>query len=529
MSSLRHRGGDLYPGEAFTPPVAIRPFSLPAFILNFAAGCLMPFAFAPYDQQWLAPLALVIWLGLLLRTHAPFRLSFAFGLGWFGFGSWWLAVTFHHYGHLPWSAAIAFQLLAGVVLAIYPALWGWLARKLSRQDTLALLIIFPLLAVPEEWLRGHLFTGLPWTELGILTLNTPWIGWGSVVGGLGLSLIPALLAATLVTGAIAWQQRALRAPALVMGLLCLLIAVTAPTPDTPTSPPIQVTLVQPNVSQDAKWDRTRLTTIMQRLVTLSSGIKSGAGKSDLIVWPEAATPFFLSHAPGWRQWLRKQVEHWHTPLLFGGLRQMEDGTASNGAWLLVPGQQSIPFVGKHHLVPFGEYVPSWVPWLHKLVPDIGNFQPAHDSGVVTVPRGTTPLKIATLICYESIFSDEMRTRILHGANLIAVLTNDAWYDRTPASWEHLQASQMRAVESDRFVLRAANTGVSAIIAPDGTIRTTIPWWQQGVVRGVVHPISTITPYVHFGDWPMLLFSLLAIVFLCTRLTVKFRTTEGILP
>ncbi|MDX8409123.1 MAG: apolipoprotein N-acyltransferase, partial [Mariprofundales bacterium] len=502
-----------HPGGAGAPP-SLNPNmrasrlaggtpALPGFLLALAAGGMMPFAYAPYDWKGLAVVALAIWLELLARTSRPFAVSFAFGLGWFGLGSWWLATTFHHYGQLPWPAAIAFQLLVGGVLALFPALWGWIAHRISNRH---LLLIFPLLALPEEWLRGHLFTGLPWTELGNLALGTPWIGWGSIVGGLGLSLIAPLLASAMIAVFYSLQHRSWRQPAAILFAIATLLAITAPAAVIPTTPKIQVALVQPNIPQDAKWSPDWLATTMQRLARLSAT----ADHAELIVWPEAATPFFLSRAAGWQQWLRQQVDSWRTPLLFGGLKEMTDGTAANGAWLLSPGQQQTPFVGKHHLVPFGEYVPSWVPWLHKLVPDIGDFHPAQDSGTITLTAGGNPLNIGVLICYESIFADEMRQRLEGGANLLAVLTNDAWYDHSPAAWQHLQAAQMRAVESGRFVLRAANTGVSAIIAPDGTIRATIDWWQQGVVQGTVSPSIHTTPYSRFGDWPIMSLALLLI-------------------
>ncbi|MDX8413869.1 MAG: apolipoprotein N-acyltransferase [Mariprofundales bacterium] len=486
-------------------PVSYR---LPIALL---AGAAMPFAFAPYHWWPLALLALAVWIALLApaqaaQAAAPFRLSFAFGLGWFAIGSWWLAPTFHHYGNLPWIAAIAFQLLIGAVLALFPALLGWSAARLSNNKPLLLMLLFAPLTLLEEWVRGHIFTGLPWIELGNLMLGTAWIGWGSVVGGLGLSLLPPLLAAGL-WGA---TQPHLRRSAIAILLVGAALAVTAPTIVIPQQPQLRVALIQPNIAQDQKWDRNFLVTTMHRLRDLSAAT---ASQVDLIVWPEAATPFFLAHAPGWQRWLTTQVTSWRTPLLFGGLKQRDDSSAANGAWLL--GQQSSTplFVGKHHLVPFGEYVPDWIPWLHKLVPDIGDFRPSHDSGVLTL---SDSVRIGVLICYESIFADEMRARIRHGANILAVLTNDAWYDRSPAAWQHLQAAQMRAVEGNRFVLRAANTGITASIAPDGTIHHTMGWWQQGAVITTAIPINAISPYCRYGDWPMLLLALGCIALLRWR-------------
>ncbi len=459
----------------------------------------MQFAFSPYDLWPLAILLLTIWLALLARSPRPFACGFAFGLGWFAIGAWWLAPTFHHYGHLAWPLAILGELLTGTALACLPALLGWSVVRLSSDDARALLLLFAPLTVLEEWLRGHLFTGLPWTELGNLTLDTPWIGWGGVVGGLGLSLLPPLVA----TGLWGLSRRELRRSASALLGSAALLALLAPATSVPETPPTRITLAQPNIAQDVKWDRRWLETTMQRLATLSANGRD----SDLILWPEAATPFFLSDTPGWRAWIAAHVDRWQTPLLFGGLKRTQDDTAANGAWLLRPNRSDTAFVGKHHLVPFGEYVPAWLPWLHKMVPDIGNFRPATDSGVLTIGDA---LRVGVLICYESIFADEMRHRIAGGANMLAVLTNDAWYDRSPAAWQHLQAARMRAVESNRFVLRAANTGVSAIIAPDGRITATTDWWQPAIVTGIATPIATVTPYCRYGDTPLLATLLLMI-------------------
>ncbi|MDQ6964600.1 MAG: apolipoprotein N-acyltransferase [Mariprofundales bacterium] len=503
--------------RAALPPSTERVFAryssptLSRLTTALLAGAALPFAFAPYYWWPVAVVSLAVWVGLLApsRTHhsAPFSISLSFGCGWFITGSWWLAATFHHYGHLPWLAAIAFQLLIGTLLALYPALLGWSVARLAGRSPLLLMLLFSPLTLLEEWIRGHLFTGLPWVALGNLMVDTPWIGWGSTVGGLGLSLVAPMLAAAL------WgiTQTRLRRSAATILLCCVVLAITAPTTTTPHQPRLHVALIQPNIAQDQKWSSSYLLSTMQQLRELSL---ASAPQADLIVWPEAATPFFLSTASGWYQWLTEQVAAWQTPLLFGGLKEREDGSAANGAWLLTDQSVTLPpFVGKHHLVPFGEYVPSWIPWLHKLVPDIGEFRPSHDSGTLTLSR---EIKIGVLICYESIFADEMRARIQGGATLLTVLTNDAWYDRSPAAWQHLQAAQMRAVESRRFVLRAANTGISAVIAPDGTIRDTIEWWQQGALNSTVTAINTITPYCRYGDWPILLLVILYTVALRWR-------------
>jgi len=180
---------------------------------------------------------------------------------------------------------------------------------------------------------------------------------------------------------------------------------------------------------------------MSRYAGLSADV---APASDIIIWPEAAVPFFLSRASGWDEWLSGEISSWKTPLLFGGLKMTGESTANNGLFAHDPQQSERQFAGKQHLVPFGEYVPSWIPFLHVLVPEIADFRPAEDGGVVEA-RG---IHYGALICYESLFPEQARSRVEHGAQVLVNITNDAWYGTTPAAWQHFQAARMRAVEPD---------------------------------------------------------------------------------
>lgn len=462
--------------------------------MAFGLGAMMPFAFSPYDQPWLAPLLLAGFLGLLMRGYA---VGYAFGLGWFGLGAWWLAPTLHTFGHLSWLVAILCVALVGCVMAALPALLGWLCWRTAGR-TAWVLAAFPAATVCEEWLRGHLFTGLPWTALGNVLLDTPAIGWASWFGVYGVAALPALAAAVVaLLGMRQWR------PALAGGVLAALLFWIAPHVGVePQGSAHRAALVQGNIPQDQKWDAAFVDETMQRYADLSASAADGDSGLELIIWPEAAVPFFLERAPGWNGWLNAQIERWHTPLLFGGLKLTGERTAQNGLLAddpLAATTEPRPFAGKHHLVPFGEYVPSWIPFLHALVPEIADFKPAADSGVLLL-RGH---HYGALICYESLFPEEARRRVLNGADVLVNVTNDAWYGTTPAAWQHFQAARMRAVESGRYVLRAANTGVTAVITPAGSVQASLPWWQQGSLVASYYMSDVQTPYVRWGDWPLL--------------------------
>ncbi|MDQ6970871.1 MAG: apolipoprotein N-acyltransferase [Mariprofundus sp.] len=486
-------------------------------VLALMFGALMPFVFSPFDQVWLAIPALTGWL-CLIRLGSPWLTGFFFGLGWFAFGAWWVAPTLHIYGHLPWIAAAFCVLLLGAVLALFPALWAWLTWRLAGRSAWVLLV-FPIAAVFEEWLRGNILTGLPWTALGNVLLDTPAIGWAAWFGVYGLAMLPALLAASLVL--LFSPHKRIGGLGLVLTLLLFAFA-PAPFPADGTVQP--VALVQGNIPQDQKWDAAFVGKTMHRYGDLS---KQAAPDADLIIWPEAAIPFFLERAPGWNRWLNEQIQAWQTPLLYGGLKltggvsdqavATQQRAAQNGLFAHDPALSGLSFTGKHHLVPFGEYVPSWSPFLHTLVPEIADFKAAADAGVLQM-RGIT---YGSLICYESLFPEQARGRVLAGAEVLVNVTNDAWYGHTPAAWQHFQAARMRAVETGRYVLRAANTGVTAIIQPNGVVAEQLEWWIPAVLKGSFTRSKVITPYVRWGDWPLLLMCMLLLLPLLLR-----RSREG---
>jgi len=473
-------------------------------LLALICGAAMPFAFAPYHHIWLGILGLsgLIWL---IQSKHSFLIGYSFGFGWFGFGAWWLTPTVHDYGGLSWFSGGMIVVVMGLIMGLFPALWTWGCMKIARYNgkSYALLLILPTSIMAIEWLRGHLFTGLPWTSMGNLVLDTPASAWLSIFGVYGMAFLPVLLAASL---AFLYQKKQRKLAAIGL-LLCALFVLFTPQLPQPNGSESRVALIQPNIPQDQRWDAAFLQQSMQRLIELS---KNHAADVDLIIWPEAAIPFYLERNPQWDQWLREQIQAWRTPLLFGGLKLFpKTGETQNGLYLVK--SQNIsdissdslsgePFAGKHHLVPFGEYVPAWLPWLKTAVPNIAELQSATDNGVLVGQSA----QFGSLICYESLFPEEARQRVRSGADVLILVTNDAWYGHSPAAWQHFQASRVRAVEMGRYVLRAANTGVSAIIDPSGKVISTAPWWTTTAVIGTYRTSNITTMYQQWGNSPAFL-------------------------
>jgi len=459
-------------------------------------GCAMPFAFSPYDHLWLAIVSLAGWLWLI-RLGRPLLTGFAFGIGWFGLGGWWLGWTLHTHADYSWVAATFSVVLLGCELALFAMLWAWLSWKAAGKSGW-IVLSFPLAGIMAEWLRGHmLLGGLPWTALGNLMLDTPAIGWGAWFGVYGMALLPALAAASL-TAVVSGRLHAcmLGAVSLVLLVLC--------SPEIPVTQGVvrQAALIQGSIPQNMKWRVDYHEASMESYIELSSGV---AASADVIVWPEGAIPFFLERGPESSARLNSQFAKWNTPVLYGSLKWEGLENSRNGLFVWDaerPESEPVdrPFVGKHHLVPFGEYVPSWLPFVRKIVHGDSDYLPDDGSGVLQSGDSA----FGALICFESLFPEEARNRVLNGAQVLVNVSNDAWFGTTPAVWQSFQSARMRAVETGRYLLRAANSGITAVIRPDGTVEQSIPVWIKRALLASYRLSNLQTPYVRWGDWPLLL-------------------------
>ncbi len=277
----------------------------------------------------------------------------------------------------------------------------------------------------------------------------------------------------------------------------------------------RVAVVQPNIPQDKKWDASFREHILSTLDTLTRA--AAVKKADCIIWPEAALPGFLEYDEGVTDFFYSLVADIKVPLLAGMATFSREGARTlyfNSALLFSEGR----YCGKYdkiHLVPFGEYIPfaSLLPWLERLprFNEIGNFSPGSEYTVFSVPCGGTAIRVSVLICFEDTVPCLSRTYARKGAQLIAVMTNDAWFKDTAAPFQHAQASVLRAVENGVWVARAANTGFSCIIGPDGKIRDYVRdsrgkavFTQGSTAYDIPLNAPKATFYRMCGDWFILL-------------------------
>jgi apolipoprotein N-acyltransferase len=483
----------------------------------FAIGALSVAAFGD-RTLWPLPLAAcaaLAWLWLRAPTaRAAAALGFAFGIGHFGLGVSWVYVSLHQFGGLPAPIAGLATLVFCVILAAYPAAVGWAQATLAGPPALRLMLVMPSLWTLAEWLRSWLFTGFPWLALGYSQLDGPLAGFAPVAGVFGISFLAAAAAGALVV-LVAVRGRRQRIAAIVaIGALAAggwglrTIDWTAPYAE-----PVDVALLQGNIPQELKFVPGRYQQTLETYARLASSTKAR-----LVVLPETAIPRFLDDVdPVYLETLAGPVAARGGDVLVGvpvldKARRYYNAVVSFGA---SPRQA----YAKSHLVPFGEFVPTGFGWLVAMMRiPLGEFaRGAADQR----PLAVAGQRVAVNICYEDAFGEEI-IRPLPAATLLVNVSNVAWFGDSLAPAQHLRIARMRAVETGRYMLRATNTGVTAIVAPDGAVAARLPSFTEGVLEGRVQGRTGSTPYVTAGNAPIVLACLAILAAAVARSRAKRR-------
>ena len=469
-----------------------------AIAAALVAGALTVAGYAPLA---VFPLPFLTLAGLLLlwrsaaTPRAAFRMGFAFGAGVFGVGVSWVYVSLHDFGMMPAPLAAMGTLAFCAILALYPAAAGWCLARLGRAPLASALIAFPAAWTLFEWLRGWVFTGVPWLALGYSQVDSPLAGFAPVVGTYGVSFVTALCAGLLVvvvTGSGKARLAGGVALVLAFGLGQLLKQIDWTSPQ---GAPLKVALLQGNIPQDLKFQADRYAAtlaIYKRLVEASEG--------QLIVLPETAIPRFLDAVdPGYLRDIARIAVERRADVLIGVPIRDPDGRYFNS--VISVGTSPSQRYDKSHLVPFGEFVPPGFSWIVKTFAI-----PLTDFSLG--PENPKPLAlagqlVAPNICWEDAFGEEIILQ-LPQATLLANVSNVAWFGDSLAPAQHLQISRMRALETGRTMLRATNTGVTAIIDPRGRVVARLPQFTEGILTGEVQAYAGASPYVKSGNTPIVL-------------------------
>ena len=492
--------------------------------LAFVLGALTVLGFAPF-RLFVVPALTLAALMLLWQRSGRWQdataLGFAYGLGLFLCGVSWIYVSLHDFGAMPAPLAAFATLLFCAFLALFPALAGYLYAKAPFAAGIRLGMFLPAVWTLLEWMRGWVFTGFPWLAFGYSQIaSSPLAGYAPVLGIYGVTLATAATAGLI---AIAGMRVTLRTGAsfillpslLLLGLWASGWALKQVEWTHPVGEPITVSLLQGNVPQDLKWRADRVAATLEEYRTLAQ-----SSPSRLIVFPETALPLFLNDVP--QDYLAGLAAHAREnggDMLIGVPERLPNGQYYNS--VISVGSATAQSYHKFHLVPFGEFIP-----LRPLLAGI--------VGALAIPlqdfsRGTQhprPLEVAgqhvaVNICYEDAFGEEI-IRQLPEATLLANVSNVAWFGHSIAPRQHLQISQARALESGRYMLRATNTGVTAVISPRGAVIKSAPEFTRAVVSYRVPGFQGSTPYVRWGNYAVLLLAAALIVIACVLRGLRTR-------
>lgn len=460
------------------------------------AGGIGVLGFGPFGWFWAALLsvAVLVWLWWDAGPRRALWVGFAYGAGLFGAGVSWIYVSMHVYGRMPpWMAVVAVIGFVAI-LSLYPALVGWLYRRfLARDPLMGVVAGLPALWALAEWVRSWALSGFPWLSLGYSQTDSWLSGWSPVLGVYGVSWLAMLTAALLVVilkskDARRWYAAALAAAVWLGGL-----ALDRTDWAKPDGDPIRVALVQGNVSLANKWDANQRPAILKRYLTLTNNLRD----RDLVVWPESALPYYIDQVED-RIWLSMQRHP--ADFVLGLLERITDGQRVETYNSVVAITDEPPQTyRKSHLVPFGEYLPleplfGWV--IDYLRIPMSDFNAWHDGDQGPLKVAGTSVGIS--VCYEDAFPEELM-KSLPAARLLVNVSEDAWFGDSLGPHQRVQMARMRAMETARPMLRAANTGVTAVIDHRGRVTAASRQFVPVVVKGSVQPMEGSTPYVAWGN------------------------------
>jgi len=476
-------------------------------LIIFISGCAMPLAFAPFSLFPMAILSLAV-LIFFWRNASPKRAFWQgvlFGIGIFGIGVSWVSVSFYRFGDVPFSVSAILTLGFVFILSSYIGLLGGLLARFAPKDNLLKYsLIIPSAWTIIEWIRGWFLTGFPWLSVGYSQIDSPLSGFAPLFGVYGISWIVVFSASLFVFAGLNKQKFAIIVVFILWGLGALLQNSTW---NQAVDKPLDVVLLQANIPQEMKWLPEQRVPTMENYLKLSLD----HGDADIIIWPETAIPMFFhqlmyysSHF--WETLLNEQKKG--VDFLIGvPILNIETEQYFNSVMSLSD-KSSVYY--KRHLVPFGEYVPfqsTLGALLQFLNVPMSDFSAGKDQQANLQAAGQS---IGVSICYEDTFGKYVRTS-LPSASLLVNVSNDAWFGDSIAPHQHLEIARMRALESGRFLMRATNTGISAVINAKGKIVAQSPQFKTHALKASVQPYQGRTPYVYFGDNLVIILLILFII------------------
>ena len=478
-------------------------------LLSLFAGAILALAFSPFDIYTFAFFAPAILLYRFMKSTAKQAAlhGFLFGLGLFSVGSFWVYISIHNFGGASLPLSILITLIFISALSLFPALLGYVFDKLfkDKSDLIRCLLAFPALWVFFEWLRSWVLNGFPWFFLGYAQLHAPLKGLIPVFGVYGLSLFTAMMSGGLVILARNNTTKLkLVAVSIMIAFIGSGVILSKVDWSKPFGKPIEASLVQGNISQHMKWDIDQLT----HTLNIYKKITDDYWDSKLIIWPEAAVPAVANQLHDYFENIKSEAIAHDSSVIIGAPLQHDSATNFYNGLIMLGVNDGVYL--KRHLVPFGEYTPlSFIfkSLLKRLNIPMSNFSAGPPQ---QAPLQFNHIKIAPFICYETAFP-VLALQSAQQSNMLVTILDDAWFGNSIALPQQLQMSQMRAFEAGQPMLVASNTGITAIINPDGTIQSIAPVNKRFVLTASVQPTISHTPLIKWNYFPTLGLVILFIV------------------
>lgn len=491
--------------SVFNKPFRFITSSSNIFLLrSFFSGLLIPCGFAPFHMPGLSILGLALLFAQLQEktVKQSFSTGFVFGLGFFGLGISWIYVSIHDYGHLNAPLSALITLLFIIYLALFPAGVAIFYQRLATKRSLLFkCFLFSALWCLSEFLRATFMSGFPWLLLGFGQIDTPLHYLLPVVGVFGVGFITCLLATCLATGM--QIHRAKRYPWIIAFVAILLTPSLLKNQQWTdiSSSKISVGVIQANLSMRDKWDETLFWQLLKRYEGYAEQL---IGKQQVIVMPESAIPIPANYVTDFLEDLNQRAKQAGSAILLG---IPEPTTVDDTAYynsLTTLGMAQGAYL-KQHLVPFGEFIPkSFQQITNWLSIPIANMLPGKTLQPLVYVHDHP---IATLICYELAFPELLRSQ-LPQAEWIVSISDDGWFGRSLAMYQHLQIAQVLSLQTGRFQIVANNDGLSSVIDSQGKIVSSLPAFSAGILKAEISPATGATPWVSLGDTPVLFVCLL---------------------
>lgn len=482
-------------------------------LIAIISGAGATLAFAPYSLwpfAFISPLCLFLLLHQQTTKRATW-LGFVWGLGYFGAGVSWVHVSIDNFGGMPMAAGLFLMIGLISYLALYPMLFSFLTTRFFSHSSLSkYLLALPALWLVTDWLRGWVFTGFPWLWLGYSQIDSPLSAWGPIFGVEGITAIIIISVGAVTYSLLEKKWGLLLIPA-ILGITSFTIKSfdwVNPQPEKAT----KVALIQGNINQALKWlPSERWPTIMKYM-----DLTRKNWDADLIIWPEAAIPALELEIPSFLRNLDSAATMNNSTVITGIVGESPTGNFYNNIISLgVNGTNGYdykqqPRYSKHHLLPFGEFVP-FENILRPIAPIFNLPMSSFSRGDYIQPNmEASGSHLAPALCYEIVYGEQVRENITAQTDYILTLSNDAWFGTSIGPLQHMEMAQMRALETGKPVIRSTNNGVTAITDHKGNITEQIPQFTTAVLRGEVIPTTGTTPYRYWGTWPLYLLVMLSL-------------------